>query len=140
MISKILREFDQKVQEKELKEKENKIWFKKINDDNVRPIYKPFNFYESKEIDVYFSERERLKKENEEYTKVLRSTKNTKITFGKKYRKHRVDVTVDSSLFCYDMIHSKPTDLQTCYIRDKGLNDVDFFKEVKQKLNVEQER
>ena len=125
MISKILREFEKREQEKRLNKKLEKVWFKKINDDNVRPIYQPFKFYESIEINNHYQAKQKLNKNNDEYEKQMSTMKTTKIIFGKQYRKNHVEQMIDNNLFCYDMVLSNPTELQNCYIRDKSLNEIE---------------
>ena len=119
MISKILNDFEKFQQEKVLIQKAEKVWFKKINDDNVRPLYKPFKFYECLEINEYYNDREKRKKNFEEYEKQMYSMKNTKIIFGKQYRNNRIEQDIDGVFFVNEMISRHPREIKNSYIRDK---------------------
>ena len=57
MISKILQDYEKKVEIEELEKKVNKMWFYKINEDNIHPLYKPFKFYEDEILQKYEVER-----------------------------------------------------------------------------------
>ena len=136
MISKILNDFEKFQQEKVLIQKAEKVWFKKINDDNVRPLYKPFKFYECLEINEYYNDREKRKKNFEEYEKQMYSMKNTKIIFGKQYRNNRIEQDIDGVFFVNEMISRHPREIKNSYIRDKYIQVNQSNKKTTDNLNT----
>ena len=71
MISKILSDYEKNLEETILSEKEQAIWFYKVNEDNIHPIFKPFNFAENKILCEYEHDKESRLQINEK-----------RITFG----------------------------------------------------------
>jgi len=82
MISKILSEYERKEEEKILDEKNKEIWFYKVNDDNIHPVFKPFNFAENEKLE---EKKRREDKENTEITIIQIGKKQIK--FGKNSQK-----------------------------------------------------
>ena len=123
MISKILNDFEKFQQEKVLIQK-------------AEPLYKPFKFYECLEINEYYNDREKRKKNFEEYEKQMYSMKNTKIIFGKQYRNNRIEQDIDGVFFVNEMISRHPREIKNSYIRDKYIQVNQSNKKTTDNLNT----
>lgn len=121
MISKILSEYERKREEKELKERETHMWFYKVNEDNIHPLYKPFNFGENEKITA---------NKNDEENSIQIGRKI--ITFGKNCQKNYLEYD-DNRDRPREVKEFRPSDIMKNYIRDKRYknNDEVFIRHQK---------
>ena len=58
MIARVLFEHRKKEEEDKLIERTKKMWFYKVNEDNIHPIYKPFTFKQNQIIDSEYKKKD----------------------------------------------------------------------------------
>lgn len=112
MIAKILQEHERKINEENLQKKVEEIWFYKVNDDNIHPIFKPFHFAEDELIKHFEHDKEKY---------LLFG--NKRMNFGIGFQKHYIETLSESDhqsvVSAKEAKKVKPTDIMKNYIRNK---------------------
>ena len=126
MIARVLFEHRKKEEEDKLIERTKKMWFYKVNEDNIHPIYKPFTFKQNQIIDSEYKKKDI----NEEAIHAIHIKKEgIRVFFETELKKPYVEIFENGVVVRKrEAKYEIPRDIMKNYLRNKKYENRIFEK------------